>query len=153
MRNFLRCWIATLAVCGAFPPTLAGQGKVNLSERIQAIMSRLEFAHSSFGLEFYSLDSAKIIYQFNADNLMVPGSTTKLLTEGAMLELLGGDYRFHTRVYRTGPVKKDGTLDGDIVVVASGDPDLSGRIQSDDTLGYENMDHSYGGPDSKGLGD
>ncbi len=69
------------------------------------------------------------------------------------MELLGGDYRFHTRVYRTGPVKKDGTLDGDIVLVASGDPDLSGRIQSDDTLVYENMDHSYGGPDSKGLGD
>jgi N-acyl-D-amino-acid deacylase len=153
MRNFVRCWIATLAVLCAFPPMLAGQSKVNLSERIQAIMSRPEFAHSSFGFEFYSLDSAKIIYQFNADNLMVPGSTTKLLTEGAMLELLGGDYRFHTRVYRTGPVKRDGTLDGDIVVVASGDPNLSGRIQSDGTLAYETMDHSYGGPDSKGLGD
>ena len=43
---------------------------------------------------------------------MVPGSTTKLLTEGTMLELFGGDYRFHTRVYRTGPLKKDGVLEG-----------------------------------------
>ena len=116
-------------------------------------MKRPEFVHSSFGIEFYSLDNGKVIYQHNPDKLMVPGSTTKLLTEGTLLELLGGDYRFHTRVYRTGPIKKDGTLDGDIVLVASGDPDLSGRIQSDDTLVYENMDHSYGGPDSKGLGD
>jgi dihydroorotase/N-acyl-D-amino-acid deacylase len=116
-------------------------------------MKRPEFVHSSFGIEFYSLDSGKVIYQHNPDKLMVPGSTTKLFTEGTLLELLGGDYRFHTRVYRTGPIKKDGTLDGDIVLVASGDPDLSGRIQSGDTLVYENMDHSYGGPDSKGLGD
>jgi D-alanyl-D-alanine carboxypeptidase/D-alanyl-D-alanine-endopeptidase (penicillin-binding protein 4) len=153
MMKTLRCLIATLAILCAFPSTLACQAKVSLAERTQAIMSRPEFVHSSFGIEFYSLDHAKIIYQFNADKLMVPGSTTKLLTEGTMLELLGGDYRFHTRVYRTGPIKKDGTLDGDIVIVASGDPNLSGRIQSDGTLAYENMDHSYGGPDSKGLGD
>jgi len=116
-------------------------------------MNRPEFVHSTFGIEFYSLDSGQVLYQHNPNQFMVPGSTTKLLTEGTLLELLGGDYRFHTRGYRTGPIKKDGTLDGDIVVVASGDPDLSGRVQSDDTLVYENMDHSYGGPDSKGLGD
>jgi len=132
---------------------LASRTVPSLAERIQAIMNRPEFAHSIFGIEFYSLDTGKPIYQLNADKLMVPGSTTKLLTEGTMLELLGGDYRFHTRVYRTGPVKKGGTLDGDIVLVASGDPNLSGRIQPDGTLGYEQMDHSYGGPDSKGLGD
>ena len=125
----------------------------NLEQRIQAIVQRPEFAHSSFGIEFYSLASPKVIYQLNPDKLMVPGSTTKLLTEGTILELLGADYRFHTRVYRTGPLKKNGTLDGDIVIVASGDPNLSGRIQPDGTLAFETMDHSYGGPDSKGLGD
>src|SRR5690348_16376657 len=134
-------------------PNLFCQKVADLPERIQAVMNRPEFAHSTFGVEFYSLDRQQIIFQHNPDKLMVPGSTTKLLTEGTVLELLGGDYRFHTRVYRTGPIKKDGTLDGDIVLVASGDPDLSGRIQSGDTLVYENMDHSYGGPDSKGLGD
>lgn len=129
-----------------------GQNPANLADRIQAVMSRPEFAHSTFGVEFYSLDKGKVLYKLNPDKLLVPGSTTKLLTEGTVLELLGGDYRFHTRVYRTGAVK-NGTLDGDIVVVASGDPNLSGRIQSDGTLAYEHMDHSYGGPDSKGIGD
>jgi N-acyl-D-amino-acid deacylase len=129
------------------------QVAATLPERIQIIMSRPEFAHSTFGIAFYSLDSGKVLYQVNADKLMVPGSTAKLLTEGSVLELLGGDYRFHTRVYRTAPVQKGGTLEGDIVVVASGDPNLSGRIQPDGTLAYENMDHSYGGRDSKGLRD
>src|SRR5438309_11132740 len=129
------------------------QSGSTVNAHIAAVMRRPEFAHSTFGVEFYSLDSKKVLYQLNSDKLLVPGSTTKLLTEGTVLELIGGDYRFHTRAYRTGPVKKDGTLEGDIIVAASGDSDLSGRIQPDGMLGYENMDHSYGGPDSKGLGD
>ena len=135
------------------PVSLHPQSRATLSERIESVMMRPEFAHTSFGIEFYSLDRGKVLYQLNPNKLMVPGSTTKLFTEGTVLELLGGDFRFHTRVYRTGALKKDGTLDGDIILVASGDPNLSGRIQPDGTLAYEHMDHSYGGPDSKGIGD
>src|SRR5215813_7129874 len=116
-----------------------------LAQRVQGIMDRPEFRHALFGIEFYSLDTGKPIYTFNADKLFTPGSTTKLLTEGTALGLLGADYRFHTRVYRTGPLGADGTLDGDLVLVASGDPNLSGRINSDETLSFENEDHSYDG--------
>lgn len=151
MKN-LRWSMIVLFVCWS-STALFSQVAGILPDRIHTIMGRPEFAHSTFGIEFFSLDSGKVFYQLNADKLMVPGSTTKLLTEGTVLELLGGDYRFHTRVYRTGPVRKDGTLEGDIVLLASGDPNLSGRIQPDGTLAFENMDHSYGGPDSKGVGD
>jgi N-acyl-D-amino-acid deacylase len=122
-----------------------------LEQRIRKIMDRPEFAHSRFGIEFYSLDTGKVVYERNSRQLFVPGSTTKLFTEGTALELLGADYRFHTRVYRTGSIEKDGTLNGDLVLVAGGDPNLSNRIQSDGTLTFEDEDHSYGGPDSKGL--
>jgi dihydroorotase/N-acyl-D-amino-acid deacylase len=107
--------------------------------------------HSRFGIKFISADSGDAIYELNSPQLFVPGSTTKLLSAGTALELLGGDYRFHTKIYSTGPVKKDGTLQGDLVLVASGDLDLSNRIQADGTLAFEDEDHSYGGPDSKGL--
>ena len=116
-----------------------------LAKRIQTIMDRPEFRHAIWGIQFYSLDKGKAIYSINADKLFTPGSTTKLLTEGTALELLGADFRFHTRVYRTGPIAADGTLDGDLVLVASGDPNLSGRINADDTLAFENEDHSYDG--------
>src|SRR5213080_316713 len=116
-----------------------------LAQRIQSIMDRPEFRHAIFGVEFYSLDAGKPIYSINADKLFTPGSTTKLLTEGTALALLGADFRFHTRVYRTGAINVDGTLDGDLVLVASGDPNLSGRINADGTLSFENEDHSYDG--------
>ena len=98
-----------------------------------------------FGMEFYSLNRRETVFALNSDKLFVPASTTKLLTEGAALELLGPEFRFHTRVYRTGPVSADGTLRGDVVLVASGDPNLSGRIRPDGTLAFENVDHSYDG--------
>src|SRR5262247_1231598 len=117
----------------------------SLSQRIQAIMDRPEVKHALFGIEFYSLDRGKVIYTVNADKLFTPGSTTKLLTEGTALALLGADYRFHTKVYRNGPIGSDGTLDGDLILLASGDPNLSGRINADGTLAFENEDHSYDG--------
>jgi PBP4 family serine-type D-alanyl-D-alanine carboxypeptidase len=113
-----------------------------LNQRVESVMNRPEFAHAFFGVEVYSLDSGKVLYAHNAEKFFVPGSTTKTLTEGTALELLGANYRFHTRVYGTGKIA-DGTLDGDVVLVASGDPNLSGRIQPDGTLAFENSDHSY----------
>ncbi len=109
-------------------------------------MGRPEFTHSSFGIEFYSLDTGKVIYALNAGKMFVPASTTKLLTEGTVLAKLGPDYRFHTRIYRTGRVDSKGRLKGDLVLVASGDPNLSNRIRPDGTLAFVDEDHSYNGP-------
>jgi D-alanyl-D-alanine carboxypeptidase len=76
----------------------------------------------------------------------VPASTTKLLTEGTVLARLGANFRFHTKVFRTGPVDSGGRLKGDLVLVAAGDPNLSNRIQPDGTLAFMDDDHSEGGP-------
>jgi len=118
----------------------------SLAQRIQNVISRPEFAHANFGIEFYSLDTGKVLYALNADKLFVPASTTKLLTEGTVLAKLGADYRFHTRVYRTGPIDSKGKLKGDLILVASGDPNLSNRQQPDGTLAFVDQDHSYNGP-------
>src|SRR5437667_7224245 len=143
MKRFLTVSLVLLVLLGNASASMAQSS--TLAQRIQSIMDRPEFRHAIFGIEFYSLDAGKPIYGINADKLFTPGSTTKLLTEGTALTLLGADFRFHTRVYRTGPIAADGTLDGDLVLVASGDPNLSGRLNADGTLAFENEDHSYDG--------
>jgi D-alanyl-D-alanine carboxypeptidase/D-alanyl-D-alanine-endopeptidase (penicillin-binding protein 4) len=134
--------LAALALAALLAAPAAAQ---SLARRIEAIMARPEFAHAFFGIEFYDLDAGRAVYRLNGDRFFTPASTTKLLSVGTALELLGPDYRFHTRVYRTGPVGADGTLDGDLVLVASGDPNLSGRIRPDGTLAFRDEDHSYAG--------
>ena len=66
-----------------------------------------------------------------------------MLTEGTALSLLGPEFRFHTRVFRTGAIDGSGTLHGDLILVAAGDPNLSNRIQPDGTLAFQNQDHAY----------
>jgi PBP4 family serine-type D-alanyl-D-alanine carboxypeptidase len=122
------------------------QSPDTLSSRIDQITSRPVFRHANFGIEIYSLDQNKILFSQNADKLFVPASTTKLLTEGTLLARLGADYRFHTRVYRNGTIDTKGQLKGDLILVASGDPNLSNRLQPDGTLAFRDEDHSYQGP-------
>ena len=124
----------------------------SLDKRLQKIMDRPEFRHATFGLQVLDLQSKKTLYSVNADKFFIPASTTKLITAGSALELLGPEYRFHTRVYRTGEITSSGTLEGDLILVASGDPNLSGRVTENDTLLFENADHSYGGEHSRGVG-
>jgi D-alanyl-D-alanine carboxypeptidase/D-alanyl-D-alanine-endopeptidase (penicillin-binding protein 4) len=95
--------------------------------------------------EVYDLDSHRVLYARNAGVLMAPASTTKLLTEGTSLALLGPGFRWTTPVYRDGAVDAQGVLHGDLILVASGDPNLSQRIQPDGTLAFENEDHAYDG--------
>ena len=114
-------------------------------KRIQQVMDRPEFAHAIWGMEFYDLGSKKTLFSVNRDRLFVPGSTTKLMTMGTAFEVLGPDHRFHTRTYRTGPIR-NGVLEGDLVLVASGDPNLSGRERPDGSYGFVDQDHSYSGP-------
>jgi PBP4 family serine-type D-alanyl-D-alanine carboxypeptidase len=122
------------------PPSAAA---TLLTQRLRPILDRPEFRHAVWGMEFYSLDDDRPVFTMNADQLFIAASTTKLLTTGAALRLLGADHRFHTKVYRTGAIDGQGTLNGDLVLVASGDLNLSGRIQPGDTLGFTNEDHAY----------
>ena len=69
-----------------------------LAARIERITSRPEFAHAIWGIEIFDADLGKTLYTVNADKLMFPGSTTKLLSAGTALATFGADHRFHTKV-------------------------------------------------------
>src|SRR5579859_8260599 len=138
--------IVGIAVLASLSLALPAVAQDSLAARIQKIMDRPEFARANFGIEFLDLASGKIVYSHAANKLFVPASTTKLLTEGTLLAKLGADYRFHTKIYRTGPLDKKGKLKGDLILVASGDPNLSNRIRPDGTLAFVDEDHSYNGP-------
>jgi PBP4 family serine-type D-alanyl-D-alanine carboxypeptidase len=151
LRNLARKLFVCSAVTAvlllpAHPPLVRAQSSATLADRIEKVISRPEFAHANFGIKFVSLETGTVLYSLNSNKLFVPASTTKLLTEGTVLAKLGADYRFHTRIYCTAPIDKNGKLKGDLVLVASGDPNLSNRIRPDGSLAFVDEDHSYNGP-------
>ncbi len=123
----------------------------HLAQAVARLTQGPRYARAFFGIAVYDLDTSRMLYGVNAHRLFIPASTTKTLTEGTALGVLGSGFRFTTPVYRTGPVE-NGVLHGDLVLVASGDPDISQRIQADGTLAFENEDHAYdGSPETKAV--
>ena len=141
-HRILRRALALVLPGIAVVPTLSAQSAP--PKRIAEVMARPEFAHAVWGMEFLDLATGKPIFALNRQQLFVPGSTTKVVTMATALETLGPDHRFRTRLYRTGPVVR-GVVQGDLVLVASGDPNLSGRARGDGRYAFIDQDHSYSG--------
>jgi D-alanyl-D-alanine carboxypeptidase/D-alanyl-D-alanine-endopeptidase (penicillin-binding protein 4) len=65
-----------------------------------------------------------MVVDLNGRRPLPPGSTQKLFTGATALLHLGPDWRMRTQVRRTGTLLPGGILEGDLVLVASGDPTL-----------------------------
>jgi D-alanyl-D-alanine carboxypeptidase/D-alanyl-D-alanine-endopeptidase (penicillin-binding protein 4) len=77
--------------------------------------------HSAWAL--CDTSSGAIIDSHRGEESLPPASVTKLLTALYALEHLGPDFAFTTRVQASGPVS-GGRLQGDLVLLGSGDPHL-----------------------------
>src|ERR1035438_7814194 len=98
-----------------------------LPDRIAGVLTAPDLARGFWGIEVVSLSTGKTLYAQNADKLFTPASNTKLFTTAAALALIGPDYKFRTTVETTGTLDRYGRLNGDLVLVGHGDPNLSGR--------------------------
>jgi D-alanyl-D-alanine carboxypeptidase/D-alanyl-D-alanine-endopeptidase (penicillin-binding protein 4) len=142
--------LVSLAVCGAGAradtlPPVVGDLPASVSAAIGEIQSTAEYAHTSWGIRVVDLDTGTVLIDQAGDRALTPGSIMKVYSTATALDLYGADYRFHTPVHRTGSVS-EGVLDGDLILVASGDFSFGLREQPDGTLGYNNMpeiDHNY----------
>jgi len=98
-----------------------------LQERIAGVLSAPDLARGFWGIEVRSLSSGQTFYALNPDKLFTPASNTKLFTTAAALALIGPDYKFRTTVETAGTLDRYGRLNGDLLLVGHGDPNLSGR--------------------------
>ena len=98
-----------------------------LQARISALLNSPDLAHGFWGIEVASLATGETLYSQNSDKLFTPASNTKLFTTAAALASIGPEYKFRTTVETTGMLDRYGRLNGDLVLVGHGDPNLSGR--------------------------
>ena len=108
MRPYVVALACFSAVCAA----------ADLEQRLDALSAESP-AIGFAGIHVVEASTGKTLYSKNADRLFLPASNLKILTSALALERLRPDYRFTTRVVRESS--------GDIVLVGSGDPSLSGR--------------------------
>src|SRR5438552_429513 len=120
-------WILNCIVFALPMQAAAHKPHVSLKKQIEAILSQPDLSRGFWGIEISSVATGKALYSLNADKLFTPASNTKLFTTAAALALIGPDYKFRTTVETTGTLDRYGRLNGDLVLVGRGDPNLSGR--------------------------
>jgi D-alanyl-D-alanine carboxypeptidase/D-alanyl-D-alanine-endopeptidase (penicillin-binding protein 4) len=83
----------------------------------------------TFGVEIGGTDS----YSRNGDHSVAPASVTKVFTAAAVMERLGGDYRFKTRVqWNVLESKRAGSEISDLTLLGSADPSWGLKGADDD---------------------
>jgi D-alanyl-D-alanine carboxypeptidase/D-alanyl-D-alanine-endopeptidase (penicillin-binding protein 4) len=144
-RRILWCCLIVLLLAPVRLP--AGD---DLAARIDSVIHAPQYKQAHWGILVVDAEDGHPIYALNPDQLFLPASTTKLYSCSAALAALGPDHRFETPVYRRGEVK-DGSLAGDLILVAQGDLTLGGRTDAAGRLAFRDHDHIYanGGTDGQ----
>jgi len=127
-RPFLRALALVLLLAATAPAaptqTLAAQP---LTARLDALLDQPGLTDGFWGVLVVDAQTGRTVYTRNAAKRFMPASNTKLYTGAAVLDALGPDARFETRLYASGPIGEDGTLVGDLVVRGGGDPSLGSQ--------------------------
>ncbi len=80
--------------------------------------------HASWSFTAIDVNSGERYRGVNDHLALIPASTLKPYTSGAVLSMLGSDYRFTTSVMMGGEMDQDGVLHGNLYMVGGGDPTL-----------------------------
>ncbi len=129
LRRFVAVTLAVAILTIASGRAMATE-TVALGPQLDALFDNPIWSNARWGVKIIDLDTSKTLYERDPAKGFMPASNLKLYTTAAALEYLGPDYRFETNLYITGSLEK-GVLRGDILVVGSGDPSISGRYNDD----------------------
>ncbi|WP_250503373.1 D-alanyl-D-alanine carboxypeptidase/D-alanyl-D-alanine-endopeptidase [Caballeronia sp. AZ7_KS35] len=139
--------VAALALGCALVTSVTGCGgsdstDTSVPDAITQIMKKPMYQGATWALRVVDLNSGDLVYDMNSNAQVYVASVRKVFSLGAALDQYGAQHQFQTPVYRTGTVDAAGTLNGNLVLVASGDLSMGGRTNADGTLAWTNFDHN-----------
>jgi serine-type D-Ala-D-Ala carboxypeptidase/endopeptidase (penicillin-binding protein 4) len=118
-----------------FSPSIYSQNSHNqikanlLDKEILTFQSSKEFKNASLGFYVVDIKTGEEIAALNSDLALQPGSTMKLVTTAAALEILGSNFRFNTTLEYDGYIDQaKHVLNGNIYIKGGGDPTVGSRF-------------------------
>jgi serine-type D-Ala-D-Ala carboxypeptidase/endopeptidase (penicillin-binding protein 4) len=103
-------------------------GVARFGRRVAALLAGAQARKAYWGVLVADATTGQTLYALHADRYFIPASNAKLFTAALALATLGPAYRFRTTLETAGGMDATGRLDGDLVLVGRGDPDLSNRV-------------------------
>lgn len=92
-----------------------------LSDEIKSVLDKEIYRHAQYGIHVIDTANGDEVYALNSDRLFYPASLIKLFSTASALSHLGRDFKFETTLYQRGRLTSRGTLEGDLILVPSGD--------------------------------
>jgi D-alanyl-D-alanine carboxypeptidase/D-alanyl-D-alanine-endopeptidase (penicillin-binding protein 4) len=108
------------------PPARPASPVSALRAELAGIFDTPAFDRMQWAVVVESLATGEVVYSENPSKLMMPASNMKIVTLAAAAERLGWDFTYETTLITSARVVH-GVLDGDLIVVGSGDPTIGGR--------------------------
>jgi serine-type D-Ala-D-Ala carboxypeptidase/endopeptidase (penicillin-binding protein 4) len=102
----------------AQPPSIA---------RLQSLVSAPPLDRALVGVRVVELATGRVVFDHHGTTGFTPASNTKLFSGAFALAKLGAAYHFRSSVLSETQPDPAGMVHGDVTLVASGDPTLSGR--------------------------
>ena len=96
----------------------------DLQTRMDKHFGQSSYKHAALSVCVMDLETNKIVASINPEMSLIPASSLKLITTLSALDILGPDYTYATKISYNGKIDPDGTLNGNIYIVGSGDPTL-----------------------------
>lgn len=125
-RRLLRALLGCLGILSSFILVnvfAEEEALLNLQKQLQKVIFHVDPA-ADIGIKVLSLKDGKMLFEKNSDKKFIPAGILKLMTAGAVLDILGPGYCFETKILSNGIIE-DGVLKGNVYLEGSGDPSLS----------------------------
>lgn len=93
---------------------------------IQSLVKRYNLSDAKIGIAVERTNSGRLLYEFAKDRPLKPASNNKIFTAVAALLTLPNSYRYTTTAYYNPNQMRGKTLNGNLYIVFTGDPTLTG---------------------------
>ena len=101
-----------------------------MARKIDALLDSKRYRRASWGVDVRYVDGGGVLYSRNPLKYFIPASNVKVFTTAAVLDRLGPNFRFETRLGYEGQLEENGILAGDLVLIGGGDPGLANNLGS-----------------------
>lgn len=108
-----------IVLLGLFYLTFANSAFAGLKTDINEVISKSSISRGAISISVRNANTGKTVYELNTKTPISPASTQKIITTTPAFMLLGNEYKFSTKLYRT--------LNNEYVIQLGADPYLKSR--------------------------